>query len=426
MIAGFFKAKTIAVIGAAREEEKVGHIIFRNLFQNKNLKVIPVNPNASFIIRQKCYASVLDIQDKVELAIIAIPAEFVPKVLEQCGKKKIKSAVIISSGFSEAGNIKLEEQIKKTAEKYKIQLLGPNVLGFISPYQDINASFFKGMPDKGSIAFISQSGAIGTAVLDASIKNKTGLSGFVSIGNSLLTDFSDFIEYYIKDKETKIITLYIESLKQGKGRRFIDVCKSSSKPIIAIKAGKTTTGAKAAKSHTAALASEQGVYESIFKQAGIISLDSIRDLFNLANIYSKYQAIGKRACIVTNAGGLGVLASDALDKSGISLPEIPDKLKKLGIKQNPIDLLGDAKADKYYKALEILDKETFFDFFLVLLTPQYMTQPIETAQILKELKKPVIACFIGGEKVERAKEFLKDKVPVFDDIEDLAVLGKII
>lgn len=422
-----FSAKTIAVIGASREEEKVGHIIFKNLLQNRNLRIIPINPNAQDILRQKSYPSVLKVSEKIDLAIIVVKSELVPQILEQCGKKKIKSAIIISSGFSESGNFKLEEQIKKIAEKNKIEILGPNVLGFISPHQEINASFFKGMPEKGAIAFISQSGAIGTAVLDFAIKEKIGFSGFVSIGNSLNLDFSDFIEYYDKDANTKIIILYMESLKEGRGKNFIETCKKSTKPIIVLKSGKTFSGIKAAVSHTAALASESGVYESIFKQAGIIELNSLREIFNFANIYLKFGKLGKKSCIVTNAGGLGVLASDILEKSGISLPEIPAKIKNRLLKNyaNPVDLLGDAKAEKYKFALEILDKENFFDFFLVLLTPQYMTQPTETAKVLLELKKPTLAIFLGGEKIERAKYFLKEKIPFFEDVSDLEILEKL-
>ena len=313
----FFQAKTIAVIGASREPEKAGHIIFRNLLHNKNLKVIPINPNAPEIIRQKCYASVLDYKDKIDLAIIAIPSAFVVKALEQCGKKKIKSVIIISSGFSESGNFKDEQLLEKLAEKYKIRIIGPNSLGLLSPYQELNASFFRQLPQKGSLAFISQSGAIGAGILDKSIKDNFGLSGFVSVGNCLSLDFSDFIEYYNKDKETKIIALYIESLKKARGARFIETCRKANKPLIVIKSGKTKLGELAAKSHTAALASEQGVYESIFKQARIIELESIRELSNFSLIYTKLGKLGKNALIVTNAGGLGVLASDVLSKSGV-------------------------------------------------------------------------------------------------------------
>lgn len=436
MISEFFNAKTIAVIGAAREAEKAGNIVFRNLIANKALKVFPVNPNSPSILGEISYSSVLKIDGKIDLAIIVVPSQIVPSVLNDCGKKKIKNIIIVSAGFSESGNFKLEEQIKKIGEKYKMQILGPNVLGIISPHQNLNASFFKGIPPEGNIAFISQSGAIGTAILDKAIKERTCFSGFVSIGNSMQLDFSDFIEYYGKDEKTKAIVLYIESLKEGRGRRFIDVCRevSKKKPILAIKSGKTEAGKSAAFSHTAALASEQGVYESIFKQAGIVELEGLREIFNLSDLLCKIdrEKLGKRACIVTNAGGLGVLASDTLSNSGISLPSVPEKIKKklielhsLGHYNNPIDLLGDAKADRYSQTLSLLDNETFFDFFIVLLTPQFMTQSYETAQVLLQIKKPIIAVFSGGSSIERAKLLLKEKIPMFDDVSDLSILGKI-
>jgi len=428
----FFQAKTIAVIGASREPEKAGHIIFRNLLHNKNLKVIPINPNAPEIIRQKCYASVLDYKDKIDLAIIAIPSAFVVKALEQCGKKKIKSVIIISSGFSESGNFKDEQLLEKLAEKYKIRIIGPNSLGLLSPYQELNASFFRQLPQKGSLAFISQSGAIGAGILDKSIKDNFGLSGFVSVGNCLSLDFSDFIEYYNKDKETKIIALYIESLKKARGARFIETCRKANKPLIVIKSGKTKLGELAAKSHTAALASEQGVYESIFKQARIIELESIRELSNFSLIYTKLGKLGKNALIVTNAGGLGVLASDVLSKSGVSLPELPAKLKKSllsafpsGRYNNPLDLLGDATPERYKKVLDFLEKENFFDFYIFLMSPQYMTNPFEISKVFLELKKPALAVFLGGESFDRAKILLRDKLVLLDDVSDLSILGKL-
>lgn len=434
MINNFFNAKTIAVIGAAREAEKAGNIIFRNLLSNKSLRVFPVNPNSPSILGERAYPSVLKIDGKIDLAIVAVPAAIVPSVLQECGKKKIKNAIIISAGFSESGNFKLEEQISKIGEKYKMKILGPNVLGIISPHQHLNASFFKGIPPEGNIAFISQSGAIGTAILDKAIKERTAFSGFVSIGNSMQLDFSDFIEYYSKDEKTKAIVLYIESLKEGRGKRFIEVCKQCKKPILAIKSGKTEAGKKAAFSHTAALASEAGVYESIFKQAGIVELSNLREIFNLSDLLCKIpkEKLGKRALIVTNAGGLGVLASDILSNSNISLPQITEKIKKkiLEISQiihpnNPVDLIGDAKADRYSKVLSLLDNENFFDFFIILLTPQFMTQPYETAQALLQIKKPIVAVFSGGNSIERAKLLLKDRIPLFEDVSDLSILGKI-
>jgi acetyltransferase len=433
----FFDARTIAVIGAAREEHKVGHIIFKNLLQSRHIRVFPVNPNAETILGQRCYKDIFEIPYDIDCLVIAIKAELVADILKEAHKKRVNCAIIISSGFKENGNPEAEEQIKKIAEKSGIEILGPNVLGVINPYKNINASFFEGMPEKGKIAFLSQSGAIGTALLDMAIKEKIGLSGFVSLGNMAMLDFSDFIEHFAKDEKTKMIALYLESLPEGKGRRFIEVCKKISKikPIIAIKAGKTKKGAEAAKTHTAALASERGVYEGVFKQAGIIEVNNLNEIFSISNIFSKIGWLGKKACIITNSGGLGVLCSDCLTTNKIEIPQIPENIKaelnkilpKEWSHNNPIDVLGDALADRYHKTIKLLENEKFFDFFIILLTPQYMTQPLETAKTLIESKKPVIACFAGGRKVDNAVGFLNDKIPVFPEVQDIAnALGKLI
>jgi len=428
MVNEIFEAKSFAVVGASREEYKVGHVIFRNLI-SKGIKAIPVNPNADSILGVKCYKSLLDI-DKVECIIIAVPAKFVPSVLKDMAKKGFKNAVIISSGFLEVGNEKLNDEIRKIACDNKINLIGPNTMGFINPYNNVNTSFSDGMPDKGNIAFISQSGAIGAAVLDRRIK----LSGFVSIGNSLIVDFSHFIEYFSNDKNTHVIVLYIESLGENRGKKFIEACKKCKKPIIALKSGKSSLGSKAASSHTAALASEVGIYEGIFKQCGIIEVDSIKELFQVADIYSRIRNPGKKVCIITNAGGPGVLCSDYCIRYGIEIPELPDRVKNdlnkiipIGwSNNNPVDILGDAKAELYSQTIKILEKENFFDFFIILLTPQYMTEPYKTAEVVLGIeRKPVVACFMGGDKVQMSINHLKDKIPVFDELKEMVIaLGK--
>lgn len=424
MVKEIFEAKSFVVVGASREEYKVGHVIFRNLI-SKGIKAYPVNPNAESILGVKCYKSLLDI-DKAECVIIAVPAKFVPLVLKEMGKKGFKNGVIISSGFLEAGNEKLNDEIRKIALDNKINLIGPNTMGFINPYNNVNTSFFDGMPDKGDIAFISQSGAIGAVVFDRRIK----LSGFVSLGNSMLVDFSHFIEYFSNDKNTRVITLYIESFGENRGKKFIEACKKCKKPIIALKAGKSSSGSKAASSHTAALASEEGIYEGIFKQCGVTEVDTIEELFQLADIYSKIRNPGKKACIITNAGGPGVLCTDYCMKYGIEIPELPLKVKNELNKtlpigwsgRNPVDILGDAKAELYSQAIKILEKENFFDFFIVLLTPQYMTEPYKTAEVILGIeKKPVVACFMGGDKVQMSFNHLKEKIPVFGELKEMVI-----
>jgi acetyltransferase len=435
MIGDFFNSKSFAVVGAAREEEKVGHIVLKNLLANKGLKVFPVNPNAVSILGQKCYRDLLEIPFSIDCVVVCVKAEFVPSVVQNAGNKKVKSMIIISAGFSEAGNSKLEQEVLELARKYDITLLGPNVFGIIDTSRGMNSTFFEGMPKKGGLSLISQSGALGVGILDIALKEGIGFSSFVSMGNSSLVSFSDFIDYFSKDKETRVIGLYIESLRAGQGKEFIETCKRCRKPIVAIKAGKSSRGEKAAASHTAALASEQGVYEGIFKQAGIIEVSSISQLLSVSQILEKYGKIGKRACIVTNAGGLGVLCTDYCSEQGIEIVELPssvmERMNKLlppgWSHNNPLDVIGDALADRYKQVLELLDKENWFDFFIVLLTPQYMTQPFETAQILPGLKKPAFACFYGGEKVEQANKFMAGKIFSFSELRDMAEsLGKVV
>jgi len=429
----FFNAKSFAVIGASRDSKKVGNIIFKNLLKS-NLDVFPINPKAEIIVGHHAYPDILSLPYKIDCAVIAVKSEQVPDILYECGKKQVKSAVVISAGFSESGNLELENEIKKIAEQFNITLLGPNVLGFLDTSRHINATFFRGMPNLGKLAFISQSGALGVGILDKFIQQNLGLSSFVSIGNSASTDFSDFIEYFSKDKNTEIIALYIESLKQNRGQRFLDVCRKCRKPIFAIKSGKTEAGQKASQSHTAALATNPKIYSGIFQQAGIIEIENIMQLINIAKLYKKFHNL-KKACIVTNAGGLGVLTADYLAQKNIQIPKLPENItKKLSeflptswSKNNPVDLIGDALAETYEKTILVLDNQNFFDFFIILLTPQHMTQPLETAQLLIKLKKPVIACFLGGNQVSQALLFLKqNNIPFFTEPQDIAeVLDKL-
>ncbi|MFH1431103.1 MAG: CoA-binding protein [Nanoarchaeota archaeon] len=429
----FFNAKSIAVIGASRNPDKVGGVIFRNLIGNTRLRVFPVNSSANEIGGIKAYPDVLSIPFVVDLSVIAVKAEDVPEVLEQCGKKNIKSVIIISSGFSEAGRFDLEDEIKEIAERYDIKIIGPNVLGILNTYKGINASFFKEMPEKGKVALISQSGAVGTSILDRALKEKLGFSGFVSLGNMTSIDFIDALEYFGDDLYTEVIIIYLESLNPLTGKRFIELCKeiSKKKKIIAIKAGKSKKGNEAAKTHTASMSSSSKIYSGAFKQAGIIEVETIEEMFVLSKIYSKFKRFGNKGVIVTNAGGLGVLSVDSCVESGIELPEIPELvLKEIDeflpegySKNNPLDILGDAPADRYGQVLKILSKYNFFDFFIVIMSPQKMTQALETAQVLPEIRKPVFAFLIGGDSFNSAKKFLCEKgMVVFDDVSKIRFL----
>jgi len=418
----FFDARSFAVVGASRDENKIGHVIFKNLLKSGK-PVFPINPKADHILRHRAYEDLLDVPQDIDCIVIAIPAKMIPLVLKQAERRNVKCAVIVSASFSEIGNNDLEERILRIANEANIKILGPNSFGFIDPFRKINTTYFEDMPETCKIAFISQSGAIGSAVLDK-IKR---VSGFVSVGNSAQLDFSDFIEYYSNDKNTDVIALYLESLKAGKGKRFIEVCKKSKKPIIVLKSGKSKRGQAAAKSHTAALASEAGIYSGALKQAGVIEVESIRQLFNKAKVLEKYPKLGNKACIITNAGGLGVLATDHCDTNRIKVPKLKEKtIKNLNkilpenwSHNNPVDMIGDALAADYLKTIQALEKEDF-DFFIVLLTPQHMTQELETARMLTKTKKPVVACFLGGKKVLEARKFMnKNDILNFGSVREL-------
>jgi acetyltransferase len=426
----FFNAKTFAVVGASRDEKKVGYAVFKNLLESGK-KVFPVNQKAEKILENKCYNDLLEIPYEIDCVVIAVPAKIVPLILRHAGKRKVKSAVILTAGFSEIGQTELEKRILDIAKENNILILGPNSYGFIDPHQKLSTSYFQGIPRAGGIAFISQSGAIGSAILDSNQK----LSGFVSVGNSSQLDFSDFIEYYSKDERTKVITLYLESLKKGRGKHFIDTCRKCKKPIIVLKSGKSSIGQRAAASHTAALASEQGVYDGILKQARCIQVDSIKQLFAVSKILEKYPNLGNKAAIITNAGGLGVLTTDACSSNNIKIPNLSKSIiAKLNeflpsnwSHHNPIDLIGDALAQDYEKTLSLIEKENF-DFSIILLTPQKMTEGLLTAKILMHLKKPVFACFLGGSQVREAKEFMTrfGIINFLDPKEMCDVIGKII
>jgi acetyltransferase len=426
-----FSPSTIAVIGANESEGKVGNTIFRNLLA-AGKHVYPVNPYLDYVLGVRSFARVTEIVERVDLAVLAVPAEVVPSVLLDCGKKGVRFAIVIASGFSEAGRRSLEEKVKKIGKRYKLRILGPNCLGVINPRENLNTTFYDKTPSPGGIGFISQSGALGVMLLDLAIAQGLGFSKFVSLGNACDLDFPELIRYLARDSETKVIALYIEYLRDG--REFMRACLQARKPIIVLKAGRTSSGLRASISHVAAIATEDKIYSAAFKQVGAIRVKSIEELFELALAMERLGYLrGKRACIVTNAGGLGVIASDACDEHGLKVPELPKALikkfnkvlPKAWSKNNPIDLMGDARAEHYRKVFELLKKEDFFDFLLCILTPQAMAQPERTAQELikfrDETSKPCFACFLGGAKVRGAIRLLRQNaIPYFDEPDDFA------
>jgi acetyl coenzyme A synthetase (ADP forming)-like protein len=419
-----FNPSTIAVIGASRTPGKVGYAILSNIISSGfKGEVYPVNPNATEILGLKCYPRISDVPSDVDLAIISIPAQMVVDVAEECGKKGVKYLVVISAGFKETGpeGLVREVRLQTVCRRYGIRILGPNCLGFIDTYTPLNASFAATQPLKGPIAFVSQSGALATSILNWSKSVGVGFSRFVTLGNRADIDESDIIESLGMDPNTKVILLYLESVSNGDKFRMIARTVSSAKPVIAVKAGASHHGAVAASLHTGSIAGSDSTYEAVFKQCGIVRARSLEELFNAARVFAS-QPIPKsyNTIIVTNAGGPGILATDACERYGVELKPIPielardlrAKLPPAASLHNPIDILGDADAERYHTTLETILARGDVDALIVILTPQAMSQPRETAEVLAELKsrypdKVILASFIGGEEMSEAKAILR-------------------
>ncbi len=406
-----FNPKVVAIYGASARVGSVGHALMDNIIGSGFDGIVyPVNPKRTNVLGVKAYNSIQEIPDQVELAIIATPAKTVPAIVEVCGIAGVSSVLLISAGFAEAGDEgkKLMSQISETIRKYDMSLIGPNCLGFINPSVKFNATFASKMALPGKIAFISQSGALCTAILDWSIAQNVGFSNFVSIGSMMDISFDDLIDYFGTDPQTNSIVIYMESLTDA--RSFLSAARAfaRNKPIIVLKAGKSSEGAKAALSHTGSLAGNDFVFDAAFKRAGIIRVDTIEELFHIAQALSMQPRPKKnRLAIVTNAGGPGVIATDTLIANGGKLAtlsneiieELNQHLSPHWSKGNPLDVLGDAGPEQYAKALELCAKDKNVDGILVILTPQSMTDPTAVARKLAEIekrcKKTVLACWMG-------------------------------
>jgi acyl-CoA synthetase (NDP forming) len=384
----FFNAKSVAVIGASNKQGKVGNIILKKL-KNMKGKVIPINKKETEIEGKTAYKKISDYSKKIELAIIATPAKTMPKILIECGKKEIKNIIIISAGFSEIGNFKLNNKLLSIKKKYHLNILGPNCFGMINPKKNLDLTFAKETVKKGDTVFISQSGALGSYILDYKIP----LRAFISVGNMIDLNFADWINYFNKDKKTKKIICYIESLHDGKG--FIEACKNSNKEIIIVKSGQTDKGKIAIMSHTASLATDNKIYEGAFKQAKIKQTDSLIKAFGIKEDNIIYKLKGKKVAIITNAGGAGALITDKLERENYKIT-------------GPKDLLGTATEKEYKSALTRLKGD--FDSIIVILTPQTMSEPEKTACVLAEskFKHKVVACFLGKESITGAIKILQD------------------
>jgi acetyltransferase len=426
-----FAPKTVAVIGATERPGSVGRTILWNLLQTSfGGTIYPVNNSRPNVLGIRAYPSIKDIPDQIDLAVIVTPAQTVPRLVQECADAGVRGIIVISAGFKERGpeGAKLEAEILAIARQHGIRIVGPNCLGVMSPLTGLNATFAAAMARPGSVAFISQSGALCTAVLDWSFRENVGFSAFVSIGSMLDVGWGDLIEYLGEDQRTSSIVIYMESI--GNARAFLSAARevAQRKPIIVIKAGRTEAAATAAASHTGSLTGSDEVLDAAFRRSGVLRVDRISDVFNMAEVLGKQpRANGNRLTIITNAGGPGVLATDALILGGGELspisPQTMDALNALlpahWSHNNPIDILGDAGPELYARTLEIAGDDPNSDGLLVILTPQAMTEPTRTAEALRsfgsKLNKPVLASWMGGPQVAAGVSVLNQaNIPTFD------------
>ncbi|NMC28658.1 MAG: acetate--CoA ligase family protein [Pelolinea sp.] len=433
---GLLTPKSVAIIGASATPGKIGHTVVKNLVESNYAgKIYPVNPKSDDILGLKCYHTVSEIPAQVDAAIITVPAKIVLDSIKECGEKGVKGAIIITSGFSEVGEKALEEELVKTAHSYGMRILGPNIVGVLSNSDKFNGSFAPFLPLKGSSSLVSQSGALLIGIDAATYLRGVGFDKLISIGNMSDVDFADTIEWLDMDEKTKCISLYIEGFKQG--RKVIEAAQKAKKPIIGLKAGVSAHGAAAAASHTGSLAGASKIYDAAFKQAGIIWANDLNNLFDRTLALSLQPPMkGDNLLVLTNGGGVGVLATDAAEKYGVPLKFAPEdvqaELKKhmpeFGSAKNPVDLTGMAGTEWYSETVKYSIQHPWVDGLVVLYCETAMTNPLEIAQgIQKALQesgikdKPVTVSYVGGEKSEEAMRWLVENgIPAYG-APDLAV-----
>ena len=439
-ISAFFTPKGVAVIGASSKSNKLSYGILENLTQyGYQGAIYPINPNSDQILGLKCYDDVRNVPDPIELGVIILPAGMTLEAMQACADRGIKAVIIISGGFREVGEggRALEEACLQVAKENGMRIIGPNCVGTMDMNSGLDSTFIKGMPEAGPIGFVSQSGAVCGGVVDLLIDKHVGFSHFASLGNELDVSEADIIEFYGNDPNVKVIAAYIEGVQNGP--RFIEVSKKISqiKPIVLLKAGRSEAGARAVSSHTGSLAGSYEAYKAAFKQAGIIEVENIKDLFNVAMAFGAVELPkGNRVAIVTNAGGPAALASDSLAANGSQLAIISEKTQALLKPKlnpsaqvgNPIDILGAADPNEYDICLAGLIADEGVDVLLPILVPQSLVDPVEVAKsFIKNAhsSKPLISCMMGDRSVIKARELLHhNKVPMFQYPDDVGgVLG---
>jgi acetyl coenzyme A synthetase (ADP forming)-like protein len=428
-----FNPKSVAIIGASSKEKTVGLGLVKNILTGKEMRrIFFVNPNQTEILGEKTFAKINDIQEELDLAIIAVPAQFVSQVVSECCEKKVGGIIVISSGFAELGEegSARQKEILDKVNKAGIPMLGPNCLGIIRTKNKLNASFAPSTPKEGNVAFASQSGALLDVIIDG--VERLGVSAAVSFGNEADINLIDILEWLARDEETKVIDLYVEAISNG--REFMEVAGKIAKikPIIVIKAGKFESSGKAVKSHTGSLAGNYETYRAVFKQVGIIEAESIEELIDISKILSWQPACKNSFAIVTNGGGCGVMATDYCKKYGINLAKLSnDTINKISgfkemspfwSKSNPIDIIGDASPSMYKVAIESVLAQENIKGLMIIQTPQTMTDPLENAKIIIEAKKlfpekPIICFFLGGKLSGEAINRLEDNnIPNYSEL----------
>ena len=423
------RPKSVAVIGASATPGKIGYTVIKNLLDGGyEGKIYPINNNTPEILGLKAYPNVTDVPGEVDSAIVTVPAKYMNEVAEECGKKGVKGMIVITSGFSEVGRKDLDDQMMEIATRYKMRVLGPNIVGTLSNSDKFNGSFAPCLPFPGKASLVTQSGALLIAIAMATYTKRIGFDKLISIGNMSDIDFADLIEWFEDDKDTTCISLYIEGMKNG--RKFIDAARKSSKPIVALKSGVSAHGSAAAASHTGSLAGAAKVYNSAFKQAGVIQAMDLNDLFNRTLALSQQPPMkGENLLILTNGGGVGVLATDAAEKYGVPLKfapaDVQEELKKhmpdFGSAKNPVDMTGMAGNDWYYQTTKFSYAHKWTDGLVVLYCETAMTNPQQIAESIKKAidesgikGKPITVSFVGGEKSDKAMGWLVENgIPAF-------------
>lgn len=422
-----FKPRTIVVVGASRNVAKVGGTTLKNILANGfKGKVYAVNPEAKEIMGVPSYPSLLDIPDEIDHIVVTVPASKVPEVLEDAGKKGVKVATIITSGFKETGNVELEEKIVEIARKYGFRILGPNIFGVVYTPENLNATFGPETVLKGKIAFLTQSGALGIALMAWTAMQGIGLSSVVSLGNMADLDAIDIAKFFAKDENTKVIAMYIEGIAQNRGQEFIKTFREISKvkPVITLKAGKSERGTKAIASHTGSLAGSDAMYEAAFKQSGVLRAEDVEQLFDWSKMMANTESFelkGDGFVIITNGGGMGVMATDAAEANGLPLLDVPNDLKQefrkfmpwFGSANNPIDLTGQATAEAYKGAIRVALESDIVTGAVVMYCEVGFLDAMELAKKINEAiktyntkKKPVNVVMLGGEKTKEAAKML--------------------